>query len=228
MTALKELPMIHIGGFMKIDNLMKIEMIKYLDREFLEEALKSAQILEKQYQKNAVLHFEDDVCEDLEIVLSGEIVVSRINEKGNVFTVNHFKEGSLIGANLLFSSNPVYPMTLITTQDTRVLRISRDVIQKALLVPEFMLHFVQHISDQASFLGDKIRLHMSSSIEENIMMMLHHNKIKTGSTVLTLKMTKKDLAESMGIQRTSLSRELKKMKDAGLIDFGKDWISLSE
>jgi DNA-binding transcriptional regulator LsrR (DeoR family) len=38
--------------------------------------------------------------------------------------------------------------------------------------------------------------------------------------------TKKALAEKMGVQRTSLSRELAKMKEDGIIDFDKKTITL--
>ncbi|HPE16011.1 MAG TPA: helix-turn-helix domain-containing protein, partial [Oscillospiraceae bacterium] len=39
-------------------------------------------------------------------------------------------------------------------------------------------------------------------------------------------MTKKALAERIGVQRTSLSRELAKMRDDGLIKFDIDSIEL--
>ena len=39
-------------------------------------------------------------------------------------------------------------------------------------------------------------------------------------------MTKKVLADKIGVQRTSLSRELSKMKNDGLIDFDSESITI--
>jgi DNA-binding transcriptional regulator LsrR (DeoR family) len=41
-------------------------------------------------------------------------------------------------------------------------------------------------------------------------------------------MTKKQLAENFGVNRTSLSRELKKMKNEGLIDFDNKLIEIKD
>jgi len=41
-------------------------------------------------------------------------------------------------------------------------------------------------------------------------------------------MTKKELAERLGIQRTSLSRELNKMKKDGLIDYDAHSITICD
>ncbi|NLZ83309.1 MAG: winged helix-turn-helix domain-containing protein, partial [Clostridiales bacterium] len=43
---------------------------------------------------------------------------------------------------------------------------------------------------------------------------------------IKLNMTKKALAERIGVQRTSLSRELAKMRAEGLILFDKDAITI--
>ncbi|MEA4939555.1 MAG: helix-turn-helix domain-containing protein, partial [Christensenella sp.] len=43
---------------------------------------------------------------------------------------------------------------------------------------------------------------------------------------IKLEITKKALAERIGVQRTSLSRELTKMRDEGLIDFDSESIKV--
>ena len=49
---------------------------------------------------------------------------------------------------------------------------------------------------------------------------------KQNSNIIKLNMTKKALAERIGVQRTSLSRELAKMREDGLIEFTPVSISL--
>jgi DNA-binding transcriptional regulator LsrR (DeoR family) len=49
---------------------------------------------------------------------------------------------------------------------------------------------------------------------------------KQNGNIVKLSITKKALAEKIGVQRTSLSRELAKMRDDGLIKFDIDSIEL--
>lgn len=44
--------------------------------------------------------------------------------------------------------------------------------------------------------------------------------------VIKLNISKKDLAERFGVQRTSLSRELNKMRKDGILDFDAKSISI--
>ena len=48
---------------------------------------------------------------------------------------------------------------------------------------------------------------------------LDYERKKQNSNIIKLGITKKALAEKIGVQRTSLSRELAKMRNEGLIKF---------
>lgn len=75
------------------------------------------------YGKNNIVHFSGEVCSKLEIILSGSIVVDRIDESGNLMTVAEFLSDDILGGNLLFSKNPHYPMTITAKSPTVVLEI---------------------------------------------------------------------------------------------------------
>ena len=55
---------------------------------------------------------------------------------------------------------------------------------------------------------------------------LNYESKKQNSNHIKLNITKKALAEKIGVQRTSLSRELAKMRKDGLIQFDSDTITL--
>jgi DNA-binding transcriptional regulator LsrR (DeoR family) len=55
---------------------------------------------------------------------------------------------------------------------------------------------------------------------------LENEKRSQGSKIIKLNLTKKALAEKIGVQRTSLSRELSKMKKDGLILFDTNYITI--
>ena len=67
---------------------------------------------------------------------------------------------------------------------------------------------------------------MNRTIRECIISYLNYESKKQESSTIKLEITKKALAERIGVQRTSLSRELARMRDEGLIDFDSESIKV--
>lgn len=177
------------------------------------------------YGKNNIVHFSGEVCSKLEIILSGSIVVDRIDESGNLMTVAEFLSDDILGGNLLFSKNPHYPMTITAKSPTVVLEINRErLFQLFSDNHDFLKSFLEFISDHAMILSDRIKHYVNRTIRESILSYLDYECKKQNSNHIKLSITKKALAERIGVQRTSLSRELAKMRDEGLIEFSIDSI----
>lgn len=179
------------------------------------------------YKKGSVVHFDGEICTKLEIILSGKIVVERIDESGNVLTISDFYSNDILGGNLIFSSNPRYPMTVMSRLPTVILEINKDVLFDLFSTNQpFLRTYLEFISDHASILSDKIKHYINKSIRESIINYLKYEQKRQNSNIIKLTMPKKMLAEKIGVQRTSLSRELKKMKDDGLILYDTHLITI--
>ena len=90
----------------------------------------------------------------------------------------------------------------------------------------FLRTYLELISDHAFILGDKIKHYVNKTIRESIMNYLQYESKKQKSSHIQLNISKKALAEKIGVQRTSLSRELAKMRKDGLVLFDRDSITL--
>lgn len=109
---------------------------------------------------------------------------------------------------------------VIADRDTVILEINKDCLFKLLRGNQaFLSNYLACISDNTLILGDKIKHYMRRTIRESIISYLDYEREKQGSNIILLSMTKKALAERIGVQRTSLSREFTKMKEEGLIDY---------
>lgn len=179
------------------------------------------------YEKNNVIHFDGDSCNQIEIILTGKVVIDRIDQSGNLLTITEFYPDDLIGGNLIFSKNPHYPMTVTTQLPSILLEIKKDLlIELCFNNRDFLKSYLEFISDHALLLGDKIKHYVNRSIRESITSFLKYETNKQNKAQIQLGSTKKALAEKMGIQRTSLSRELQKMKHEGLISFDATSITI--
>lgn len=181
----------------------------------------------KTYGKHKILHLEGERCTSLEVIIEGFIVVERIDESGNLLTVTSFDSGNIIGANLLYSSHPFFPMTVTSKLPSTTLIINESLaLELCNSYPKFLIEFLKVISDHTVILGTKIKHHVSRTIKEGIITFIRREYLLQNSYTIHLNLSKKALAEQMGVSRTSLSRELQKMKFEGLIDFDRKTITI--
>ncbi|PKM51383.1 MAG: Crp/Fnr family transcriptional regulator [Firmicutes bacterium HGW-Firmicutes-7] len=170
------------------------------------------------YGKNNIIHFDGDACHHLEILLSGKIVVERIDEVGNLMIIAEFFPDDVLGGNLLFSKNSTYPMTVTAQTAVTILEINKNLLFELCFINrDFLKSFLEIISDHTILLGDKIKYYVNRSIRDSIIAFLKTEYLKQNTLKIILTTTKKALANRIGVQRTSLSRELQKMKQEGLL-----------
>ena len=218
---------------MNIKNYLSIlrltELFDGFSTEELLNLFKTHNYIISKYNKGSIIHFESEKCNYWDIILKGQVFVQKIDEKGNVLTITEFKVGDSIGGNLLFSRYPYYPMSVVAKSDAEILHIPKDfVLQLCQTSQDFLIQFLTCISDKTAILTSKIKSISMKSIKESIIEFLNYEYYSQKSKEIKLNMTKKELAERLGIQRTSLSRELNKMKKDGLIDYNTHSITICD
>jgi CRP/FNR family transcriptional regulator, dissimilatory nitrate respiration regulator len=82
------------------------------------------------------------------------------------------------------------------------------------------------ISNYTFLLGEKIKQDVRRPLRDKIISYLEREKKRQQSDYVRLPMSKKALAERLGVQRTSLSRELQKMKQEGLLVYDAHSVTL--
>ena len=210
-----------------LELIRQIDLIKSIKPQEIDLYLTEGSCKITQNGKNNVVHFVGEVCSKLEIILSGKVVIERIDESGNLMTIAEFFNGDVLGGNLMFSKNPYYPMTVTAKEATLILEINKDRLFSLFSDNhEFLSSYLEYVSDHTVILGDRIKHYVNRTIRESIISYLNFEAKKQNSSIIKLSMTKKALAERIGVQRTSLSRELAKMREDGLTEFNSVSITL--
>lgn len=165
----------------------------------------------------------------MDIILEGQVSVQNIVESGNVLTIYVFSTRDIIGANLIFSSSNYFPMTVVATSGTTILHMQKEmIIQLCKSNESFMVGFMKSISDRTIILTDKINAISLKTIRKSIIDFLRYEYHIQKNNVIKLNVSKKDLAERLGIQRSSLSRELNKMRNDGLLNYDAKTITVKD
>ena len=205
----------------------EIDLIKSIKPQEIDSYLTEGSCKITQYGKNNIVHFVGEVCSKLEIILSGKVVIERIDESGNLMTIAEFFGGDVLGGNLMFSKNPYYPMTVTAKEATLILEINKDRLFSLFSDNhEFLKSYLAYVSDHTVILGDRIKHYVNRTIRESIVSYLDYECKKQNAKTIKFGMTKKALAERIGVQRTSLSRELAKMRADALIQYDTESIEL--
>lgn len=207
--------------------LRKASLLNTLSNDEIKSHLECGDFKVVRYEKNSVVHLEGEECTKFELILSGKIVVDHISESGDLLTISDFIGGDTLGGNIIFSSNPYYPLTVATRSASVIMEIHKDVVfELCSQNPAFLRSFLQHVSDHSFILGSRIKYYAKKNIRESVLNYLQLEQQRQRTNMIHLNMTKKALAEKIGVQRTSLSRELAKMRDDGIILFDRNTITL--
>lgn len=209
------------------ENIKSTILFGPLDTDTIRACLESGEFRIVMYAKNAVIHFESETANKLEVVLSGKVAVEHIDESGELLSITELFRNDILGGNLLFSDRPVYPMTVSAQMPTVILEVEREALFLLLSKnSDFLRIYLNSISGRTQTLGYKIKNYTNKTIRQCIQSYLDYESKRQNSKRVQLNITKKELAEKFGVQRTSLSRELNKMRQAGLIEFDKNSITI--
>lgn len=209
-----------------IEELKHISLFHKTDRNVLERLIQEKQVYKRSYHKGVTVHEQNTECYAMDVVCSGRLVAYSLASNGSETIIFEFEAGSIIGANLLFGKQNLYPMNIYCTSDCTLFHISKHGISELLKEHSFVMQFIQSLSLNSQGMNRKIAMYTQKSLRENLMDYFMALSVQQKSKSVLLPQTKKQLADYLGVQRPSLFRELKRMKDEGLINIANKRITI--
>ena len=209
----------------KLTNLNNCKLFSKFTDEDIKSLINSGFTYFKTYTKEDLIFSEGEQCKFLSIILDGTIEIQKLDSNGNILVVDTLNKGNVFGENLLFGDRNTYPMSVVSKNNSQVLHINKEYIYTLCSTKEsFLKELLRILSNKALNLSSKLKQVTMKSIRKMISSyLLERYEIEKTKTI-KLEFSRKDWADKLGVQRPSLSRELMKMRDAGLIDFSKDTI----
>lgn len=177
------------------------------------------------YSTNSLLFQEGEECNSLGVILSGELTISTLTSLDKEYTINILHKNDIFGENLLFNKSDVFLGDGIITKDAEILFIPKNLLIDLFSNKTFLINYLSIISEKNTKLRERMKLLSQKSIADRIMFYLINEYKKTGNKKVSI-ISKEDLANKLNIPRPSLSRELINLKDEGLIDYNRYFITL--
>ena len=192
-----------------------VPIFNHLEEEQMDEVM--ALIHSRSYKKGEDIYQNGNASDALYIVRRGRVKIYRISESGKEQILRILNPGDFTGELALFNES-VHDAFASALVDTDICMIKRNDLQNLLLkYPNISMKILSELSHrlaqsetQTTRATERVELRIALFLVES---MDHNSK----SDVITLPMSKKDLASYLGTTPETISRKLLEFEDAGLI-----------
>jgi len=155
---------------------------------------------------------------ELYVLLEGKANARIYEYSGRTVLVETLEAPAPAASGILFSTDPHLPVTLEADTDVRTAVISRPGLTRLFQAdPEVLDRLLCDMGDKLIFLAEKVRLAELAGIRQRFADYILRLRSRYHSNDLLLPFSREKMAEMFGAARPSLSREISRMCDEGLI-----------
>ena len=178
-------------------------------------------LVEKSFDKGETITSYIEKRKQIFILISGEAILVRYDEKGNKDIVDFFYEGSVFG-EAFYDVHLSSELSVIATKKCKVLTIMLDDVVKKC---ESKCKSHEELNDMLLNLLFENTIHLNSRIEvmskrtirEKLLLYFNNLSKEKFSSVITLPFSLTDLADFLSVNRSAMMRELKTLEDDRII-----------
>lgn len=205
----------HGGGCIKI--LLNNPIFDGFDEKQLNLILASSHHHIIDYKKEETVF--DDKMKDkrMMFLLSGQAVVEQILPDGSSVFLKRLHPGQVFGVLSIFSED-FYPTKVYFEKSGQVLAFEEDDVLKLLGDQTLLKNYLKFFNSQVQYLLNRISLFSIANGEERLTTYLLRLQKTKQSNQLVLPMSKVELADYLGIARSTLYRSIDKLVKEGVIE----------
>lgn len=181
----------------------------------------------RNYQKNEIVICEEDPVHEIGILLSGEICKVQYSPDGTEQMVQKLQKSYMVGLEIAVSLKKTSPYSMYAYQPSTVYWFPVKYIEESGVLEEseriFLYQRIGHfLANEDIRKYRKIEILSSRSVREKIEKYLKIQKIRYQSDEFDIEFNREQLASYLGLNRSVLSHELKKMEKEGLLKVRKN------
>nr|WP_243259357.1 Crp/Fnr family transcriptional regulator [Clostridium sp. 'deep sea'] len=183
------------------------------------------------FKKYDFITMAGDTFKELGIILKGEAIVIKENAAGNRVIMMTLKPSDMFGEMVVFSEKSKWPATVQAQKDCTVFFLSKTkIIGECDKVCPWHKQMIQNMLKITSMRALKLNKQVeyltikSMRVKLSTYILEQYNKCLKNTFELPLK--RNELADYLNVSRPSMSREMGRMRDEGLIDFYKSTVKI--
>ena len=177
----------------------------------------------KSYKNKSTVFNIGDEINYIGILLSGQVELAIDDAFGNKTILSKLSAPALFAESVLIRGIKEIPLSVVTTTDSQIIFFDYKTFSaKNLSCREKVKdNLIDILAGKNLFMRDKLNLFSLQSTRAKILYFLSNESRKNHSKYFTIDFNITELAQYLNLNRSSLSRELSKLKKEGLIDYDK-------
>lgn len=187
----------------------------------------------RSFGRNVIANMADDPFDGIGIVLSGQVAIVKENNAGDRMILSILKPGDLFGEMAAFSGSGSWPATVIAQSACSIMYLPPDKITGQCTHScqghrTLIMNMLSILSKKALALSRKLEYLSIRSIRSKIAVFLLEQVKKNGHTTFMISMNRSEMADFLNVSRPSLSREMCRMRDEGILDFHRSSMQIRD
>lgn len=179
------------------------------------------------FDKGEIIAQEDDKCNSIGLVLEGAVNIERIYPSGKAIVMKKMLPGDVFGEALIFSKTTTYPATVIAYSNCIIAYLNKvELLKLFSLDNRIFENFMMLLSDKILMLNNKIKSISLKTVKQKVVDYILEEYNLQKNLNISLKLSKEEIAELIGIPRPSLSRALMNLREENLIEFDRNKITI--
>ena len=187
----------------------------------------------KKYKQREIIVSYCQLFTGIGIIVGGRVALTKEQYSGNRIIMGFLSEGNIFGEMIAFSDIKIWPVTVISQEDSIVLylppdRITTTCSNVCASHTTLILNMLGILSNRALMLNRKIEHISAKGIRGKISSYLLEALREGNDNTVVIPMKRHELADYLNIPRPSLSRELGLMRNEGIIHFEGSTITVND
>ena len=193
------------------------------EREYIIDKIAKSPVV---YPKGSFLWQVGDRIPGAGLILSGEVYISVEDLDGRRNVLAKLKAGDIAGEVFAISETPS-SVSVIAEKDTKVLYLDISLLYRedgemTPVMQKFQRNFIRMLATKAAYLNQKIQCMGQRSIREKVSCYLHFRQKVSGTNPFPIPLSREELADYLGVDRSALSYVLSTMAKEELITYRKN------
>jgi CRP-like cAMP-binding protein len=187
----------------------------------------------KSFQEEEYIFLSGDKVNYVGIVLSGLVEVMKESLAGNKHILAFLEPSDMFAEGIVCTAARISPVTVHVKEDAQILMIPYERMIKS--CGNSCVFHISLIKNMMVILGEKnVRLNQKlelltlKGMREKLASYLLNEARVRGSSMFQIVLNRTELADYLNVSRTSMCRELARMKEEGLIDFYANTFKLTD
>ena len=199
-------------------------LFRNIDEKNYTSLLKCMDVQVKSFQAEEYIFFTGDEINFVGIVLSGVVEIMKENLAGNKHIVAFLGASNLFAEGIVCTAKRISPVTVQVKEAAQIMFIPYErIIKSCGNGCSFHINLIQNmmviLGEKNMNLNKKLELLTLKGMREKLASYLMDEANERGSSTFQIMLNRTELADYLNVSRTSMCRELTRMKDEGILDF---------